>query len=243
MFEKLIRTGATWTTLTGGTFVFGSGATVAGTVGRPDGSDWCARTWSLLLLRSIGVTWETRGATVDDLGPAVLMCNHRSHLDGPLLLNALPFRFAFVIKRSLAKIPFFGWGVTRAGYVSIDRSDHADAMAGMTEAVKAIRGGRRVLVFPEGTRSPTGDFLPFKKGGVVLALNARVPVLPIAIAGTRALLPRDSLTFHSGHAVVNVGEPIPTEGLAYEDRNALLGRVEAEIRRLYGEAEAALDQK
>ena len=152
----------------------------------------------------------------------------------------LPVRFAFVIKRELARIPFFGWGAKALGYVPIDRQDPRDAVSGMKMAAQAVRAGRRVLVFPEGTRSPTGSWLPFKKGGVVLAIEAQAPILPVAIAGTAALLPSHSLGPRPGRAVVVVGKPIPTEGLTYADRDPLLARVETEIRRLYAEAESRL---
>jgi len=199
--------------------------------------------WSRAFLRSVGVRWEVRGAeNAAGLGPCVILSSHRSHLDGPLLLCTLPLNFAFVIKRSLARIPLWGWAVTGAGYVAIDRHDHADSLAGMRRAADAVRSGRRVLIFPEGTRSDTDDFLPFKKGGVVLAIEAGVPVLPVAVAGTREILPRGlhNATFRGGPTVVCIGRPIPTAGMTYEDRSALLAAIEADIRRLHAEANARL---
>jgi 1-acyl-sn-glycerol-3-phosphate acyltransferase len=99
-----------------------------------------------------------------------------------------------------------------------------------------VRRGRSVLVFPEGTRSKSGDPLPFKKGGFVLAIEAQVPILPVALAGTAEILRSGEFTARAGRAVVCVGRPIPTAGLAYDDREALLAKVEAEVRRLYDEA-------
>jgi 1-acyl-sn-glycerol-3-phosphate acyltransferase len=236
-----IRSALTLAGLAASTLVLGPSAFVAGRLGRGDLSDRCAVTWSRVLLALSGTRVTVLGLEhARDLGACVILSSHRSHLDGPILLRTLPWRFAFVIKGSLAKIPFFGPGLRGAGYIAIDRADHANALSGLRRAAEAVRDGRRVLVFPEGTRSTTGAFLPFKKGGVVLALQAGVPILPVAIAGTRALLASKSLDVRPGPAVVAIGAPIPTTGLAYTDRDDLLRRCEAEVRRLYAVAEAAI---
>lgn len=235
--NRHFHTALTWAHVLLGTPPIASAAAVAGSAGRVDWFDWCAITWSRMLVAAAGVKVEARGLEhARGLGPCVVLSTHRSHLDGPILLRTLPFHFAFVVKRQLARVPFFGWGITRGGYIPIDRRDHADAVAGMARAAEAVRRGRRVLVFPEGTRSRTGDFLPFKKGGFVLAIDAGVPILPVAVTGTADLLPSQSLAVRPGTAIVSVGAPIPTAGLTYADRERLMVEVEAEIRRLYAEA-------
>ena len=212
-----------------------------GLTGRIDAADRLIRFWSWALLRAVGVRIQSFGLEhAEGMGPCVILCNHRSHLDGPVLLCTLPFPFSFVIKKSLARIPLWGWAVTRAGYVAIDRGDHQDALAGMRRAADRIRAGRRVLTFPEGTRSPTNTFLPFKKGGALLAIQARVPILPVALAGTYDLLPKGSRAPRPGVVVVGVGRPIPTEGLGYEDRDRLIQQAEAAIHHLYANAQARL---
>lgn len=200
--------------------------------------------WSRAMLAAAGIKRDVAGIeNVANLhGPCVIMSNHRSHLDGPILLCTLPLRFAFIIKRSLALIPFWGWAVSALGYISIDRHDRTDSLSGMKRAAKAVQKGRSVLVFPEGTRSKTGDFLPFKKGGVVLAIEAQVPILPVAIAGTYEILPSGRLTAEPGRVFINIGKLISTAGLTYEDRNGLLARVEAEVHALYDEALRRLKQ-
>ncbi len=239
--KDTVRAGVTLGTVTLGAMGCGLGAVVAGAAGRQDLGDRCAVLFSRALLKSAGVRAEVFGAEhADGLGACVILANHRSHLDGPLLLCLLPLRFAFVIKRELARIPFFGWGAKAVGYVPIDRHDPRNAVSGMKVAAQAVRAGRRVLVFPEGTRSRTGSWLPFKKGGVVLALEAQAPILPVGVAGTAALLPSGSLSPKPGRAVVVVGKPIATEGLTYADRDRLLERVETEIRALFAEAESRL---
>jgi 1-acyl-sn-glycerol-3-phosphate acyltransferase len=207
-----------------------------GILGFPDASSRVIVFWSRLVFAGAGVRVVCEDPErLRDPGPCVVVSNHRSHLDGPALLQVLPFRFVFVIKRALARIPLWGWAVSAAGYVAIDRHDHRDSLAGLRRAAAQVRAGRRVLVFPEGTRSPDGRFLPFKKGGIILALEAGVPILPVAVLGSRDLLPSHSLRARPGTIRVRVGEPIPTAGLSYEDRDALVARVEAEVHRLAGE--------
>ncbi|MBM4398599.1 MAG: 1-acyl-sn-glycerol-3-phosphate acyltransferase, partial [Deltaproteobacteria bacterium] len=226
---RLARTAMVYGSMACGTLVLTPFITACALAGRVSGADAAIRLWSRALMRTFGVRREVIGAEhAAGLGACVILSSHRSHLDGPLLLCALPLDFAFVIKRSLARIPVWGFGVTRAGYVAIDRHDRADSVAGFRRAASAIRAGRRVLVFPEGTRSKTDDFLPFKKGGAILAIEAGVPVLPVAVAGTQALLPSGSFTAAPGRAVVAIGKPIPTTGLTYDDRDRLLADVEAE---------------
>lgn len=197
--------------------------------------------WSLVLLKVFGVKYKVFGIeNIDANLSYVIMSNHRSHLDGPLLLSTLPIRFGFVIKRSLARIPIWGWAVTCARFVSIDRHDRTDSIRGMKQAASLVSSGRNILVFPEGTRSPTGDFLPFKKGGAVLAIESKVPILPVAIAGTYNILPRNAWWTRTGKAVVEVGKPISTLGMSYEDRDKLLKEVETQIRTLYEQANERL---
>jgi len=212
-----------------------------GLAGRIDAADRLIRFWSWALLRAAGIRIEAFGLEhARDVGPCVILCNHRSHLDGPVILCTLPFPVSFVIKKSLARIPLWGWAVTRAGYVAIDRGDRRDSLAGMRRAADRVRAGRRVLTFPEGTRSPADVFLPFKKGGALLAIEARVPILPVAVAGTFDLLPKGSLAPRPGTVVVGVGRPIPTEGLGYGDRDRLTAQAEAAIRELHANARARL---
>ncbi len=235
------RTGLTFLTLTGATLTLGPPVGLLGALGRVRAANRLIVWWSRAFLASFGVRIKATGLEhARGMGPCVILSSHRSHLDGPILLCTLPFDFSFVIKRSLARIPVWGWAVTRAGYVAIDRSDHADGVAGMRRAAEMVRQGRRVLTFPEGTRGTTDDFRPFKKGGVVLAIEAQVPILPVAVAGSFDLLPKGATRARPGPVVVAVGAPIPTEGRTYDDRDAVLAEAEAAIRALYEEARSKL---
>ncbi len=239
----LARTGLTFLTLAGATLTLGPPVGILGALGHVRQANRLIVWWSRAFLASFGVKVEALGLEhARNLGPCVILSSHRSHLDGPILLCTLPFDFSFVIKRSLAHIPVWGWAVTRAGYVAIDRSDHADGVAGMKRAAEMVRQGRRVLTFPEGTRGQTDEFRPFKKGGVVLAIEAQVPILPVAVAGSFDLLPRGATRARPGRVVVAVGPPIPTKGRTYEDREALLREAEAAIRGLYEEARSRLSR-
>lgn len=237
------RTVLTLVVLVAATLILGGPVWLLGLLGKARAANRLITYWSRAFLWAFGVKVEAFGLeNAAGMGPCVILSSHRSHLDGPVLLCTLPFDFSFVIKRSLAKIPIWGWAVTRAGYVAIDRSDHTDSVAGMKRAAEMVRKGRRVLTFPEGTRGASDEFRPFKKGGVVLAIEAQVPILPVAVAGTFDLLPRGAMRAKPGRVVVAVGRPISTQGLTYDDRAELLRQVEDTIKGLYAKAREALGQ-
>lgn len=237
------RTGLTFLTLAGATLALAPPVSLLGAMGRVREANRLIVWWSRALLASFGVTVDAFGLEhARGMGPCVILSSHRSHLDGPVLLCTLPFDFSFVIKRSLARIPLWGWAVTRAGYVAIDRSNPADGVAGMKRAADMVRSGRRVLTFPEGTRGTTDEFRPFKKGGVVLAIEAQVPILPVAVAGSFDLLPKGAMRARPGRVVVTVGPPMPTEGRTYDDREAVLREAETAVRGLYEEARSRLSR-
>lgn len=190
--------------------------------------------WAKLFLRCLKVTYAITGQeNLDPKRNYVICSNHRSHMDGPLLVASLWPGFSYVMKKSLALIPFWGWALWAMGNIPIVRHDPKDSRRGMSAAAKKIRSGRNILIFPEGTRSPTGEMLPFKKGAAVLAIEAQVPVLPVSISGTRDILPKKSLKPRPGHAKIVIGKPIETAGMTYDDRNRLNDLIREEIERNY----------
>ncbi|HXE58380.1 MAG TPA: lysophospholipid acyltransferase family protein [Gemmatimonadales bacterium] len=200
-------------------------ASLAGVRHQSGHYDRIVRSWARQL---VGVN-RLRVAAVglerlDPAAPYVLVSNHTSFVDIWALLVTLPGAIRFIAKRELLWIPVFGWALRSAGHIAIDRRDLRDAMAGYDEAARAIRAGVSALVFVEGTRSRTGELLDFKKGAFVLAIAAGVPVVPVYIDGAFRVLPRGSLVFRPGPVRVLVGEPIPTAGLGYEDRDVLRER-------------------
>lgn len=183
------------------------------------------RGWAWVLHAAAGV--RTRAAGLDNVppaGPYVVISSHTSHLDGPAIALALPHPVYFVIKKELARIPLWGHAALKIGFIAVDRSDSEKARCEMARAVDTIRAGRRVLVFAEGTRSPDGYLLPFKKGGFHLAVDAQVPILPVAVNGSYRLFPKGAPAARPGRLEVAVGPPIATAGLTNDDVEALLKR-------------------
>ncbi len=138
----------------------------------------------------------------------------------------------FLAKRGVFRVPVLGWSIAAAGFIPVDRGDRSRGAATLEAALKRLRGGRSVVIFPEETRARTDDLLPFKKGAALLALRSGLPLLPLGIAGTRRILPRESLVMSPGRAVVCVGEPLQPE----TDRTDLTARLREEVERLRQEA-------
>ena len=178
--------------------------------------------WASIVLRGSGTRLVIRNAERIGLGRGqILVANHQSWFDIFALGGALRRKFAFVGKREVSKIPVVGAAWERVGNIAIDRSDQQAAIASLKRADDLLREGRTIIMFPEGTRSPTGELGRFKKGAFVMAIKSQVPVLPVAILGTRAIMRKGSWEIRPGTATVVVGNPINTEGLTLRDRNRL----------------------
>ncbi len=176
-----------------------------------------AQLWVRINLLLTGVRIRTRReAPLDRHAPFVFMANHQSHFDVLAVVAALPeFQLRWVAKKELTRIPVFGWALRHSDHIIIDRSDHAQAMASVRAASERMRRGLCVIIFPEGTRGPGGGtLLPLKKGGFVLATEAGVPVVPIAVRGSAAVLGPHAWQIHGGEIDVLVGTPIPVARLA-----------------------------
>ena len=190
-----------------------------------------SRLWAAVNLALCGVrVHDTRRVPLDPRRPYVFMSNHASHFDVLAVVAALPeFQLRWVAKRELADIPIFGWALRRAGHIIIDRSNPEQAMASLRAARAMMETGISVMIFPEGTREGHDhELLPLKKGGFMLALETGVPIVPLAVRDSRAILPRDDVRIRSGTIHVIVGEPIPVAG---ETRERLVHRVEEFLRR------------
>jgi 1-acyl-sn-glycerol-3-phosphate acyltransferase len=189
-----------------------------------------ARLWSRIVLGVSRVRWR---ASLDDRNtlprPAVYVANHQSQLDIPALVLAMPVDFRIVTKRSLLHVPIFGWALWLAGFIFIERGDRERAIQSLDRAAMTIRNGTSIVVFAEGTRSPDGNLLPFKKGGFVLALKAGVPVIPVTIAGGHAVLPKGSMRVRPGEITIRFGTPIDTGAYSMETKEALIDAVRSGI--------------
>jgi 1-acyl-sn-glycerol-3-phosphate acyltransferase len=166
----------------------------------------------------------------------VLMSNHQSHLDIPVLFHALAPNIRMVTKKELFAFPVFGRAMRVAGFVEVDRADRGRAIESLKAAASVMSQSLHIWIAPEGTRSRTGELRPFKKGGFMLALDAHARILPMALWGTRDVLPPDTALSRKGQRVaVVVGEPVPTEGKA---RDALMAEVRAAMEQLLDRAKA-----
>lgn len=166
------------------------------------------------VLAMSGVTLSTTGTDALDLSRNyVFVSNHASHFDIPSVLAGIPQDVRLVYKKELEKVPFFGWGLKLGGtYIAIDRRQTSDAMQTIEATAKKIREGSSVLLFAEGTRSPDGKLQAFKRGPFNLAVKAGIPVVPVTIIGSHAVLPRDSWRVRSGAISVVVDAPISAPG-------------------------------
>lgn len=162
--------------------------------------------------------------------PAVFMSNHQSQLDPPYLLGAIPVHAVYIAKKELKWVPFIGWAAAAAGAIFIDRSNRERAVESLHQAALKVRGGRNVVIFVEGTRTRTGGLLPFKKGGFNLAMDAGVPIVPIAIQGGFRILPKGGRRVRPGLYEVRFGAPIDPS--AFADRDALMEEVRGRISAL-----------
>jgi 1-acyl-sn-glycerol-3-phosphate acyltransferase len=175
---------------------------------------WLAQRWARIICRLCGVRVEVEGEPVPSEAPAyVVMANHSSHFDVIALYAGYPGDVRPVAKRELGWIPVFGWVLRAGAAIMIDRGDRRRATASIERAGQTIRGGRSVLMFPEGTRTPGGVVGPLKKGPFHLALAARVPILPIGIEGSGDVLPRKGWRIRPGVIRLRIGSPIPTSEL------------------------------
>lgn len=159
----------------------------------------------------------------DPRRPYVAVANHESFAD-IFLLSHLPWEMKWLSKDAIFKIPFMGWMMRLAGDIAVKRGSRASRGQALEECRDRLRKKVSVIILPEGTRSPTGELLPFHDGAFRLAVEEGVPILPIAVAGTRNAMPKDSLLFNRARAIARVLEPIPTEGLSLDDVPALRER-------------------
>ena len=200
---------------------------------------WLARWWSRGVLASAGVRVRVRSQTTfDPKRSYVVMPNHLSTVDIWAIFVAVPVPLRFIAKKQLGRIPLFGWAMRAGRFIFIDRQNATSARRTIEHAVERIRQGCSVVIFPEGTRSRDGQLGPFKKGGFHLAINSGAEVVPVAIRGTREVMPRGAALIRRGVVDIEIGEPISTAGLGPNDRQALLEQVRARLAEMLAEGPA-----
>ena len=235
---RFLRSLWAWTVIVVSTLAFGIPSIFAAFL--PPRGDWYlpfARGWARVVLAATGVPLRVEGAErAAEIGGCIYFANHESIFDIFVLLAALPGRLRFLAKKSLFAVPVLGWSMAAAGFVPIDREDRRRAAESLDVAARRIRGGMRLIVFPEQTRTRTGEMLPFKKGGVLLALRTGAPIVPVAIAGTFRIQQKGGFDLAPGPVGVAIGDPIAVGERTVTDRNALLGESRAAVEALRAHA-------
>jgi len=167
--------------------------------------------------------------------PAVYACNHLSYMDTPAIFSSLPFQFRIVARQGLWKLPFIGWYLERSGQVGVDLSDPRASVASLLRAVRTLKNGMPLFIFPEGGRTQTGHLEPFMKGPAFMAIKAQLPLVPMALIGTWELLPIHSSQVHPVPLTLVVSEPIETKGMTMKQADALTAALQERIEGLYYE--------
>lgn len=200
-----------------------------------------ARTWSRMAMWGCGIEIvRIGGEKIDWSKPHVLMSSHESIFDIMALFIAIPCDIRMLSKIELRRIPILGWSMWMAGFVFIDRKSPSAAKRSIDRAAQIVKDGRSVVIFPEGTRGDGTSLLPFKMGGFQLAIQSGVPVVPIAVRGSAATLPKHTWFPRGGRIEVCVGEPIETADLGPKDKKALADRTWEAIRALKDAPQARL---
>ena len=200
--------------------------------------DWANVDWSRDVLKAAGTPVLAEGLESIPRGqPLMYASNHSSMFDIWTLLATLPGSIRMVAKQELFKIPLLGGAMRAAGHIPIDRAARKKAFEAYDKAAKTIREGiSSILVFPEGTRSRTGELLPFKNAPFGLAIAAQVPIVPVYVHHTFEILPKGAWRLRSRPIRLLVGEPIPTAGLQPGDRERLRDQVRAAMVALQSKA-------
>jgi 1-acyl-sn-glycerol-3-phosphate acyltransferase len=196
-----------------------------------------ARLWSILLLRASLVRVEVRSEGGLDPGASyIFLANHQSLFDIPVLLSTVPNQVRMMAKRSLFRVPVFGWALAAGGFIPIDRGDRSTATArqSFASAIDHIRGGTSILLFPEGTRSLSDTLLPFQRGGFLLALKSGLPIVPVGIRGSRAVQRKGVWTIRPGTVGVTYGAPIDCAAYGVRRKGELIHEVRRRVAEMAG---------
>jgi 1-acyl-sn-glycerol-3-phosphate acyltransferase len=197
------------------------------------------RFWGRTIIRAAGIELRSDGLErIRSDQRYILVANHYSYLDIPCLFASIPQQpIRFMAKKSLFSIPIFGWALSRAGFIPIDRKDRRTAVKSFELAVQRIRKGNTIVVFPEEGRTRVREMREFQRGGFLLAIRSELPIVPIAIDSTFDILPVGSSRVKPGPVTIRVGAPIATSGLSVRDKQRLALETRQQIgKMLFGDA-------
>src|SRR5260221_737917 len=187
----------------------------------PDPLYWAGINGVMFFVRTAGVRVRVAGIERIPPGVCLFVANHTSSADAPAVVGAIPRRIAILLKESLFKWPIVGQAFLSAHFIPVNRSARDAAIASVEKATDALKAGQSFLIYPEGTRSPDGRLQEFKKGAVVMAIKAGVPIVPMACSGAHRVMEKRSLVIHPGEIVVEFLEPIDSSGYSLDQRDIL----------------------
>ena len=202
---------------------------------------WKDGMWALghagarMALALAGIRYRVSGRENVPKTAVVFCANHESNVDPPVLFEALHRRLHVLYKAELHKFPIMGTVFDIGGFVPIERNDRESAMRSIAGGAESLKAGTAGLICPGGTRRRRGAVLPCLKGGFIMAIEAQVPVVPVAISGGRAAMRKGSPIVRPVHVTVRIGRPVPTAGLTLSERDALIAQVRAEVQSLLQE--------
>ena len=187
----------------------------------PDTLYWAGVRGVMFFVRTVGVRVRVAGTERIPSGTCLFIANHTSTVDAPAVVGAIPRRIAILLKQSLFRYPIVGQAFHLAHFIPVDRSKQESAIASLEKAIEAMRAGQSFLIYPEGTRSRDGRLQEFKKGAVVMAIKAGVPIVPIACSGAHRIMRKRSLQIHPGEILVEFLSPIDASQYTFEEREKL----------------------
>jgi len=187
----------------------------------PDTLYWAGVRGIVFFVRIAGVRIRIVGTERIPAGTCLFVANHTSTVDAPAVVGAIPRRIAILLKKALFRYPIVGQAFQLAQFIPVDRSRQESAIASLEKAIEAMRSGQSFLIYPEGTRSPDGRLQEFKKGAVVMAIKAGVPIVPIACSGAHRVMRKRSLEIHPGEILVEFLEPIEASKYSFDERETL----------------------
>ena len=194
------------------------------------------RLWAKSLLLIARTKVKVQGLEkIDANGSYVFVSNHLSYMDTPVVFSSIPVQFRFLAKKGLFQIPFLGWHLSTAGHIPVPREDPRSSLRTLSRAAELIQTqGISRLIFPEGGRTMDGELHDFKDGAAYLAIKAQAPLVPLALLGSREILPMGSATIRHGKVRLVVGDPIPTAGLTLHERRRLTEMAREQVVSMLG---------